>query len=65
MLEEVELGSGGVYNNIFLVEQNSAEFNIINRAISELLPNFNEIVQILHKRQLQGLNVNKKQNWGI
>ena len=58
-LEEVELGSGGVYN-IFLVEQNSAEFNIINRAISELLPNFNEIVQILHKRQLQGLNVNKK-----
>jgi hypothetical protein len=57
-VEEVELGSGGVYN-IFLVEQNSEEFNIINRAISELLPNFNEIVQILHKRQLQGLNVNK------
>ena len=56
--EKVELDLDGVYN-ILLVEQNSAEFNIINRAISELLPNFNEIVQILHKRQLQGLNVNK------
>lgn len=57
-VEKDELDLGGVYN-ILLVEQNSAEFNIINRAIYELLPNFNEIVQILHKRQLQGLNVNK------
>ena len=57
-VEEVELGSGGVYN-ILLIEQNSIEFNTINRAISELLPNFNETIQILHKRQLQGLNVNK------
>ena len=57
-VEEVELDLGGEYN-ILLVEQNSVEFNIINRAIYELLPNFNEIVQILHKRQLQGLNVNK------
>lgn len=57
-VEKDELDLGGVYN-ILLVEQNSAEFNIINRAIYELLPDFNEIVQILHKRQLQGLNVNK------
>lgn len=57
-VEKDELDLGGVYN-VLLVEQNSAEFNIINRAIYELLPNFNEIVQILHKRQLQGLNVNK------
>lgn len=57
-VEKDELDLGGVYD-ILLVEQNSAEFNIINRAIYELLPDFNEIVQILHKRQLQGLNVNK------
>lgn len=57
-VEKDELDLGGVYN-ILLVEQNSAEFNIINRAIYELLPNFNEIVEVLHKRQLQGLNVNK------
>ena len=57
-VEKDELDLGGVYN-ILLVEQNSLEFNIINRAIYELLPDFNEIVQILHKRQLQGLNVNK------
>lgn len=55
---EDELDLGGVYN-ILLVEQNSSEFNTINRAIYELLPDFNEIVEILHKRQLQGLNVNK------
>lgn len=57
-VEKDELDLGGVYNTL-LVEQNSLEFNIINRAIYELLPDFNEIVQILHKRQLQGLNVNK------
>jgi hypothetical protein len=57
-VEKDELDLGGVYD-ILLVEQNSLEFNIINRAIYELLPDFNEIVEILHKRQLQGLNVNK------
>lgn len=44
---------------IFNIVEGEEKWEIINQAIAELSPPFEEIVQILHKRQLQGLNVNK------
>jgi len=62
-LGDVLVATGNELHDVLIKISNIVEgeekWEIINQAIAELSPPFEEIVQILHKRQLQGLNVNK------